>query len=622
MAANRGQKLFAEFPEVSTSKWEEVINADLKGADYQKKLVWRTAEGFDVKPYYRAEDLGSIKFADAKIGEFPFVRGGKKGNNWLIHQTIEVSCPKDANENALKALSSGTESVGFYIPSKEFSKADLDTLLKGIDITTTEVTFCGGSTLAIAQMIIAKATEEKMATDAPKCTFVIDPIINHLSLKGDWSCSENEQKCFETIKTLVESAAPFKRLRVISINGHQFHNSGSTIVQELAFTLAVGHEYLANLTNMGVDVDKVAPAMRFSMAISSNYFMEIAKIRAARMLWANIVAPYEPKRGCSQKIRIHATTSKWNSTVYDPYVNMLRGTTEAMSGTIAGVHSLEVLPFNVAYEAPTDFSARIARNVQLLLKNESHFDVVADPAGGSYYIENLTNSIADQAWKLFKEVEERGGYIKAFQSGFIQETIEAAATKKRNNIATRREILLGTNQYPNFTETVKTNGKPQGSCSCCCSSSEPKYTPLKPFRGAMEFEALREMVDKSGKEPKAFMLTCGSLSFARARSQFACNFFACAGIRVVDNTYFADVEQGVNEALKAKADIVVICASDDDYATIAPKVKELIGDKALLVIAGAPACQGELEAKGITNFISIKSNVLETLKGYVKLLGI
>ena len=290
---------------------------------------------------------------------------------------------------------------------------------------------------------------------------------------------------------------------------------------------------------------------------------------------------------------------------------------EAMSAAIGGVHSLEVTPFDASFEDPTEFSKRIARNVELLLKHESHFDQVVDPAGGSYYVENLTQSIAAEAWKLFLEIEEKGGYTAAYKAGWIKERIEASAAAKDKAIATRRQILLGANQYPNFTEVA---GKEITGEAVTRKTAEGNT--LAPYRGAMAFETMRLHVDRSGRQPKAFMLTCGSLAMARARAQFSCNFFACAGIRVQDNTFFKSVEEGVKAALDSKAEIVVVCASDDDYAEVAPKVKELLGGKAILVVAGAPACTPELEAQGITNFINVKSNVLETLKFYLKEMGI
>lgn len=629
MANCKEQKLFTGFPEVTTERWEEVITADLKGADYQKKLVWKTAEGFNVRPYYRAEDLKAVNHLESKAGEFPYVRGTKECNKWRVHQTIAVDCPAEANAKAIKMVAGGVTSLGFTITNKEFTPAQLDALLAGIDIKAVELVFCGCATRSLAEMMIEKAQAMSLDIEEARFSFIIDPIITRLSLKGTFGCCPDGSKCLGTIKELIEKAGQYKRMRFIGVGGHHFHNSGSTIVQELAFTLAAAHEYVVKLMEAGLPIDKVAPSIRFSMGVSSNYFMEIAKFRAARLLWATIIKPYNPSRGCSSKMFAHAVTSKWNITAYDPYVNMLRATTEAMSATIAGVHSLEVLPFDAAFEAPTEFSARIARNAQLLLKHEAHFDNVTDPAGGSYYIETLTQSIAEQAWSLFKQVEEMGGYIEAFKAGFIQQTIEASAAAKDKNIATRRQTLLGTNQYPNFTEVadsaVSMNDVTRGakSCSCgCTSGAETAVKALQPYRGAMAFEQVRLAVDRSGKAPQAFMLTAGALSMARARAQFACNFFGCAGIRVVDNNHFATIEEGVKAALEAKAQIVVLCSSDDDYAELAPRAKALLGDKAILVIAGAPACAEELEAKGIKNFISVKSNVLETLKFYLKELGI
>lgn len=620
----KGQKLFAEFPAVSTQQWEAAIEADLKGADYDKKLVWRTAEGFNVRPYYRTEDLEGIVYLGSAPGVFPYVRGTRKCNGWKVHQTITVTDVAKANEVAVKALAAGAGSLGLNVKGDNFTAADLDTLLGDIDIASTELVFCGSGLAKVASLMIEKAKKEKIASGDAKYSFTIDPLINRLSVKGQTMEGSN---CLDkaTELTLRAEAEGFGKMRFVGVNGHKFHESGSTITQELAFTLAVGHEYLVALIKRGLTPDQAAGTIRFSMAVSSNYFMEIAKFRAARMLWANIVAAYNPQRGCSQKMRQHAVTSRWNITAYDPYVNMLRGTTEAMSATIAGVHSLEVTPFDAAYSAPTDFSSRIARNAQLLLKHESHFDQVADPSGGSYYIETLTNSIAEGAWKLFREVEEKGGYIEAFKAGFIQDQVEASAARKNINIATRREILIGTNQYPNFGETSAEGAeftKPGVAASCSCGCDTPVYRTLKPYRAAQAFEELRLAVDQSGRKPKAFMLTCGSLGMARARSQFACNFFACAGIRVEDNNFFASVEEGAKAALAAKADIVVICAADDDYADLAPKAKAILGDKAILVVAGAPASQAELEAEGVTNFISVRSNLLESLKSYVKMLGI
>ncbi len=587
------ERLFEQFPPVETAQWEAVIAADLKGADRDKKLVWRTAEGFEVQPYYRAENLEGIPFLGTKAGEAPYLRGVCECNDWRVHQTIEVTDVRMANAEALAILDGGCTSVGFCV-TRELTAADLDVLLSQIVIGACEIVFCGSHVRTIANLLLDKLDAMAIDPAEVRVSFAIDPIVKKLSLGGSM-CSELDG-CFGNIRALVDSFVKYPKVRLVSVGGENFGNSGSTIVQELAFALAVGKEYVAN----GVEADRV----RFSFSVSSNYFMEIAKFRAARVLWSEISG--------GAKIFAHAVTSRWNQTIYDPHTNMLRGTTEAMSAAIAGVHSLEVVPFDAPFEKAGDFSRRIARNVQLLLKHEAHFDSVVDPAGGSYYIENLTNSILTECRKLLAEIDEKGGYVSAFKAGFVVAAVEESAAAKDKAVATRRTVLLGANQYPNFTETsnvVLPEYKAEGNV-------------LKPYRGAMAFEAIRLAADKSGKEVKAFMLTCGTLSMARARAQFACNFFATAGIRVQDNTFFASVEEGVAAAIKAHADIVVVCAADDDYATVAPEVYRLIGGKAIVVVAGAPASQSELEAAGISHFISVRSNVLETLKSYLKELGI
>lgn len=631
MSKQKEHKLFAEFPPVSTEQWEEVITKDLKGADYEKKLVWKTAEGFNIRPYYRAEDLKNLKFLNAGVGQFPYVRSVKKCNNWRIMQTVWEVDPAKANEKARNAIANGAQSVSFTVNGKIMKSDDLDVLLDGIDLENVEIIIRGCEVKMVAGLVIDKAERENWDVDKSRVVFVCDPLMKLLSLRGGFPYSEDGVMVFSALQGLIARCAKYRKWRFINVNAYNFQYAGATIVQELAFALAVGHEYLVKMTNLKLTVDQVAQSLRFVFAVSPDYFMEIAKLRAARMLWANIVKAYSPKEEDSLKMMIHAATSRWSMTKYDPYVNMLRGTTEAMSASIAGVHSLEVLPFDITYQQPTEFSYRIARNVQLLLKHESHFDNVTDPAGGSYYIENLTNEIAEQAWALFKEIEQRGGYIQAFKSGYIKEQIDASAEKKNKQIATRRMTLLGTNQFPNFSEKMD-NCADNDLCSsaqgfgfdgaCYDFDVEAETDPIHIYRAAEPFEELRSKVDASGKEPHAFMLTCGTLGMARARSQFSSNFFGCAGIRIIDNTFFQSVEEGAKAALESGAEIVVVCAADDDYAQLAPKAKEIIGDKAILVVAGAPASQPELEAKGIKNFISVRSNVLETLKQYVKDLGI
>ncbi len=329
-------------------------------------------------------------------------------------------------------------------------------------------------------------------------------------------------------------------------------------------------------------------------------------------------------------MNIHAVTSVWNKTLYDPYVNMLRTQTEAMSAVIGGVNSLTVLPFvgcetlNPLAEPAQEFSERIARNQQSLLKDECHFDKIVDPSAGSYYIETLTDKIADSAWAIFLEIQDKGGFVEAFKAGFVQSLVEKSAAARNKNVATRRENLLGVNQFPNFSEMIT-----EDVCECAFKAVNEKAEgaiaePLHIYRGAQTFELMRYKTDKFTKangRPKVFMLTIGNLTFRKARAQFACNFFACAGFEVIDNNGFATIDEGVKAAKESGAQIIVICSSDDEYAEVALPIFEQLQDK-IVVVAGAPACSEDLIAKGLKNFISVKSNVLETLQQYQVMLGV
>lgn len=617
------EKLFAEFPPVSTQQWEEVIIKDLKGADYEKKLVWKTQEGFSVRPYYRAENLKDIKHLGSEAGCFPFVRGTKDNNNWLTRQDY---CAwndfAQANAQALDGLAKGVDSIGFCIDGrKPISVEEMRVLLKDIYLPAVEVNFvgCCHASNEIIKSFLAVVKEQGVKPEEVRASFDYDPI-RILNQTGKF-CNNY---AVEQFKELIELVKDYRRIRVIGVEAYAFNDAGSNISQELGYGLAIGSEYLNILKELGIDMDEAAHRIKFTFAVGSVYFMEIAKFRAARMLWANIVKSYGAERECSQRIKVHAVTSEWNQTVYDPYVNMLRGTTEAMSAAIAGVDSLEVLPFDYPFRAPGEFSNRIARNLQSLLKEEAHFDKVVDPSAGSYYIETLTQSIAESAWKLFVEVENMGGYVEAFKAGVVQKAIKETSAARDKKIETRREIILGSNQYPNFTEKIDKDVTLEVVTRKAAPevSGEMIGAPLEKYRGAQPFEALRFATEKSGKEPVAFMVTYGNLAMCRARAQFACNFFAVAGFKVVDNNRFSSPEEGVKAALEAKADIIVACSSDDEYAEAVPQIAELVGDKAIVVVAGEPACKEDLLAKGIENFISVKSNVLETLKGYQAKLGI
>jgi methylmalonyl-CoA mutase len=605
-------KLFQEFPPVSTEQWEEVILKDLKGADYQKKLIWRTDEGFNVRPYYRAEDLDALEYLEALPDQFPYTRGFKtKDNQWNIVQEITEKDPEKANAIAVNALKKGADTVSFCAENVN-NYQDLKSLLQDIDLEKNAVQFrCAASYMELTKWFVQYVEEQKF--DKTKIAGSIDFDVIIFALKKGKFYRDKETDLQEVIE-LLALTSEFSHFKIINVNGLAMHNAGATIVQELGYALAVANEYVAFAIDKGIASEKIASKMQFTLSVGSNYFMEIAKLRAMRLLWTTLIEQYHPACECAYHITLNTVASSWNKTLYDPYVNMLRSTTEAMSAALGGADSIALKPFDVAYKQEDEFSSRISRNMQTILKEESYFDKVIDPAAGSYYIENLTNSIIEYAWNLFRETEIDGGFIIQIKNGKIKTEIEKSAQKRDMDIATRKYILLGTNQYPNANEFMLDKIEETKTCT-----SEG----LKSYRGAAAFEALRlqtEMWAKENHRPKVFLLKVGNLAMRQARAGFITNFFGCAGYEILDNAGFASVEEGVEAALDASPDIIVICSSDEEYATLGIEIVQQIKKstkKIPVLIAGNPTeITDTLNEAGIDDYIHVKNNVLEKLNQY------
>ena len=612
--------MLAEFPAISSKAWKEKIVADLKGADFDKKLVWRTSEGFNVQPYYRQEDLKGLKTTVSAPGQFPYVRGTKTHNEWAIRQNI-CACKnaRKANAKALDVLSKGVTSLGICLDADKLSYRYIKTLLEGINLNEVAINFnvCACVAPELANILVRLVGRSGYDFKVIKGSINVDPIKNML-LKGK---PLTKEQVSEKIVATVKAAKTLVNVRVVGVNSVVLNNAGAYCAQELAYALAWGAEYMTMMTEAGLPNYLAAREIRFNMGIGGNYFMELAKFRAARLLWAKIVEAYKAPVFTAAlkeaaKMNVSAETSRFNMTIFDAYVNMLRTQTETMSAALAGVDEIVVTPFDATYEQPTEFAERIARNQQLLLKEESHFDKVVDPAAGSYYIENLTNAIAEEAWKQFLAIQEQGGMYEMVAAGKVQEAMAANLKTRLSDVAKRKEVILGSNQFPNFTEKAGKKIKTT-ACGCCCAKPENAIATLPVARAAEEFEALRLETEGAKKQPVAFMLTIGNLAMRIARAQFSCNFFACAGYKVIDNNGFKSVAEGIKAARKAKADIIVLCSSDDEYAVYAPQAwLQLEGAKELFVVAGAPACTEELQKLGIENFINVRVNVLETLKKF------
>ena len=619
---DKKKKLFEQFPPVSATEWMEKITADLKGADFTRKLVWKTRDGLSVMPFYRQEDLDTLPHSNLLPGDFPFVRGvAVKGNNWFIRQDITVTDYKAANAKALDILMRGITSLGFVIADSQTATPEtVAQLLKDIHPESIEISF---SIAGRAKELVAalKGYLRSSGADLKQVSITVsaDPL-GRLAANGKL-CVPVDQG-LDYLAGLVSDAAETPGIKCVEPSGTLFSNAGAGPVAELAYTLSLGNEYMAALTGRGIDPDTAAGAFRFTLAIGPDFFPETAKLRAARMLWAEIVSAYGTKEPGSALMHIHSVTGRWNKTLYDPYVNMLRTQTEAMSAVLGGAESVTVEPFDTVFRTASDFSERIARNQQLLLMEEAHLGKIADPGAGSYYIEELTSMTAREAWKLFLEIENEGGFLAALRKGMIQQRISEAAATRKADMAKRKEVLLGTNQYPDFREKKSPEHDPGKLFKEYAASADEEVRPILPARGADEFEKLRLATEKSGRRPLVFMLTIGDLAMRRARAQFSSNFFAVAGYEVQDNNGFAGVAEGVNAAIGAKADIIVICSSDEEYATLAKEAFKATGGKAVFVVAGNPPCTEDLKTEGVEHFISIKSNVLETLQMFNRILGI
>lgn len=616
------EKLFRDFPPVSTKEWMDKINADLKGADFSRKMVWKTREGIEIMPFYRQEDLMKLEQRVSLPGEYPYIRGMKVADNeWLVRQDITVSDYAGANKKALDILMKGVTSLGFVISDPEtINVGNLRLLLQDIRHESVELNF---SSEGRARELLAALESVLWAEGADVGRFrgsiAADPL-GRLLKKGKLCVTATEG--LDYLANLINDAGSIPGIRVVNPSSETFDNSGTGTVKGLAFTLSLANEYLAQMAARDIDPEITADRMKFTFATGPDFFPEIARLRAARLLWSVIVSKYGIKHDHASPMLIHSVSGRWNKTLFDPHVNMLRTQTEAMAAVLGGAASITVDPYDTVFRTPDEFSERIARNQQLLLMEEAHLGQVADPGAGSYYLEELTSIIAGEAWKLFVTLEEEGGFLEAVRKGLIQEIVSNDAGARMKDIATRRETILGTNQYPDRGGKIPAGTDTKRLFTAAGEITDKEVDPLLPVRGAEEYEKLRMQTELSGKRPVVFLLTIGDPAMRRARAQFSGNFFACAGYSIIDNNGFETAGEGVLAAGKAGAGIIVICSSDEEYESLAPEVLRLAEGKALTVVAGNPPCMEELKAKGVEHFISVRSNVLETLKLFNGLLGI
>ncbi|MBK7632115.1 MAG: acyl-CoA mutase large subunit family protein [Ignavibacteriales bacterium] len=456
-------ELEKDFSTTSYEEWKQQVERDLKGESFDKKLITKTYEEINLQPLYTSTDIKDLP----QINNFPgfdnYLRGsnvsGYNFKSWEIAQEYNQALPEELNEVLRSDLQRGLNSINIVLDNPTQLGIDADQskagevgkdglsisgvrkmqiLFKDIDLTSQPVNInCGFSALPITLLFTAYANETRRSLMNIKGSIISDPY-EYLLVNGDLPISLSQ--IFDEIKLstelMIKSNSPIK---TIGISGFIYNNSGSNAVQELAFAFATAVEYLNEMISRGLKVDDVSKRIKFTFGIGSFYFMEVAKLRAARILWNKILESYGVKEEC-RKIFIHGKTAQFNQTLFDPFVNSLRTTTEAFSAIVGGVDSLQTNAYDESFNVPDDFSIRLARNTQIILKEESHLDQVVDPAGGSFFIEKLTADIAQAAWKLFQTIEEKDGMLNAVQSGFaLNEIIKVADSKKK--------ILQNVNQF-------------------------------------------------------------------------------------------------------------------------------------------------------------------------------
>lgn len=652
--------ILKDFPANTHAEWLAEVEKNLKGKSFEKTLVKKTYEGIDIEPMYFIHDLDGLPQVDTMPGEVPFLRGttasGHVVNAWHIAQEITLADPEEFNRAVRYDLSRGQNSLNIIFdqaslaglnpdqaPAEDVGRgglslatlADLRTALAGIDLTTTPCRIaCGALGTAHAAMLAALVEEQGGSVGQLQGSLVIDPM-GTLAIKGTLPCSL--ETAYDQMTQVTRwSLAQAPGLRTITVGVAGYQNSGGNAVQDIGFALATGVSYIRALQERGLNIDAIATRLVFEFAIGGDFFMEIAKFRAARMAWSQVVAAFGGNEE-AQKMRIHARTSRWNKTEVDPWVNMLRVSTEAFSGIAGGVDSLHVGPFDEIFRTPNEFSRRIARNVHIVLAEEGHFDKVVDPAGGCWYVEKITAQLAEKAWKLFQDIEAAGGMAEALRQGMPQTQVAEIAAQRAKNIATRTDRFVGTNMYPNLQEkqqvvepfdhtafqqkrikslnahaatldqagceaaldlvrkrvsalddTVVSEavravkaGATLGQLTSSLSTDKqarPEIQPLHLHRGAEPFERIRRATEahatRVGVTPKLFLANMGPIPQHKARADFSTTFFNVGAFETINNNGYATVDEAAKAALDSGAKAVVICSTDATYPEIVPDLAQ------------------------------------------------
>ncbi len=669
---------FDEFPPTSYEEWKEEAEAALKGAPFEKRLFTRTYEGITLEPLYMAASTDELTHPETLPGRIDYLRGtsltGYIHRPWSIAQSSDEILPNQANLSIKKELEGGSDAVHVILDRATRDCAapgwtreepepcglslstlkDASELLDGLDLDRRSLhLFAGASSAPLLGLFAAETRARGKSSNIRGYSGCIgaDPI-GVLAEEGSLPCPLG-QLLDEMALSLhwVKKNAP--RLKTILVRGDVYHDGGSNAVQELALSMATAIAYVRAMQIRGLDINSIASGMRFSFSLGANFFMEIAKLRAARVFWSQIIKAFGGSEG-SGKIDMFASTSRFSQTVYDPYVNVLRATTQAFSGVVGGIDTLWVRRFDDAIRLGTEQSRRISRNIQILLQSEFNLTQPIDPAGGSYYVEKLTDQLLKKSWETMQSVESQGGILESLRNGFVQDEVDAILKSRLEKLDVRSDRAVGTNMYPNITEKAlecrdqdladisaarrasveeyreETDGKQRETCLALildamggepaefvdvvaeafmngATLEEVRLTlndgfegdeavkPIRPHRWTEKFEALRKKTEEaaiSGRKVTIFLANMGPLKQHKARADFSASFMEVADFDVIRSDGFDSVEAAAAAAVASGATATVICSTDDTYPELVPPLAKAIkkGAPAMTVLlAGAPA---------------------------------
>lgn len=699
------EKLLGEFEKPSYEQWREAAEMSLKGAPFEKKLLTQTYEGLTLSPIYNAQDVPELAGV-AYPGETPFVRGARIGSrasdDWVVAQEMTYPSVELLAEALRNDVQRGLTAVCLVFDRASRSGWDPDTAdvadvgREGTSVSTLEdfekilsamgdrqlPVFMSSGTSALAATSLLAAAWRRSGRDFAALTGAAgcDPL-RELAASGELPRPLDElyREMAAVVRWGRENAP---RFYVTTVDASIYHDAGASAVEEVACAVATAVEYVDALAQRGIKPEEGAGRVRFEMAVGGDFFGEIAKFRALRAVWGQALAAF----GASEQTRemwLHARGSAGNKSALDCYVNMLRGTTETFAAAVGGADSIHTAHFDGVLGLPDTFSRRVARNVQVILAEESRLGHVIDPAGGAWFVESLTGGIAEKAWDLFRQIEKAGGMAAALASGMIQERLEKLVAKRRKDIETRKKVFVGANMYANHDEktrpvldvdleklaaerrrdvaqqkkgaaealretlarlkdadvddltdaavTACERGASLGQiCETLSTAKDAqKARPLSLYRPTEIYEGLRARADafaaSKGRRPKVFLANVGPAAQHKPRADFSRVFFEAGGFDVMTNNGFDTAEEAARQAVASRSEVVTICSTDDAYPQIVPVICDEVrkaGKEMIIVLAGYPKEQLDAHKKsGVDEFIHIKANNYETLSGLLEKMG-